>query len=288
MDLAAWTPAGDIFHNNNHNTNMEALKVITLVQTMNDLATELGDSARRADERLKSEKMMNEHYMKRASDAESRVAELEEALAKARRGDEHQEAGDDPYHLETLTFTATGAVDTSALDEFLRGGKGNGSGTFMVMTGMPTKVPSTATVSEVRGVGIDEGDTLKVVVEKRDEATLREQAEAEMKARAGNFTGAAWDADRKIPGRVVDPEFLRWATRNGGRVFRLRHPWYFLRRGTILVRDIDGEYFISISDESHMAAGMVDHCSFEAATVENHPDIFEELFADDAGGEGTR
>lgn len=281
MDLAALDPAGNIFHNNNHNTNMEAKKVITLVQTMNDLANEINDGARRIEDRLKSAESLKDHYMNRANAADARVAELEEELAKAHRGDEHQEAGDDPYHRETLTFTASGAVDTSALDEFLRGGKGNGSGTFMAMVGIPTKVPSEGVISEVRGLGINEGDTLKVSVERED--TLRAQAEAEMNRRGGLF-----DAHRKIPGRVVDPEYLRQATRDGGRVFRLRHPWFFLRRGTILRRDMDGEYLVSMTDEVMMSAGMVDHCSFEAATVENHPEIFEELFADNAGGEGKQ
>lgn len=166
--------------------------------------------------------------------------------------------------------------------------------------------PASGVISAVTCIGVMEGDTLKMSITNTgdepvkidsvslnletgeasaavgDLARRRKEAEAEMKRRGG------FDADRKIPGRVVDPEFVRWATSNGGRVFRLRHPWFFLRRGTILVRDADGEYFVSMTDEVMMSAGMVDHCSFEAATVENHPDIFEELFAEDAGGEGKQ
>lgn len=66
----------------------------------------------------------------------------------------------------------------------------------------------------------------------------------------------------------------------GSRVFRLKLEYLFLAEATILKRNINGDYFISMSDETWQKAGIEGNVTIRGDVVENTPDVFEDITED--------
>lgn len=63
------------------------------------------------------------------------------------------------------------------------------------------------------------------------------------------------------------------------RAFRLRLPYYWLAAGTLMLRDVKGEYFVTMPDDAYIAAEINGGTPrLTAETVLSNPHIFEELF----------
>lgn len=62
----------------------------------------------------------------------------------------------------------------------------------------------------------------------------------------------------------------------GSRIFRLKLEYLFIVEGTILNRDINGDYFISMSD-AWRQAGVKGVVVIRGDVVENTPDVFEDI-----------
>lgn len=61
------------------------------------------------------------------------------------------------------------------------------------------------------------------------------------------------------------------------RIFRLRLDYLFLVEGTILKGNVDGDYFISMSDNAWCQAGVDGNVTIRGDVVENTPDVFEDI-----------
>lgn len=73
------------------------------------------------------------------------------------------------------------------------------------------------------------------------------------------------------------------------RKFRLKEPFEFIAAGTILRRDMEGDYFISMSDEAYIASKTRGGIDFRLPghVVESNPDVFEDVTDTEGLAEST-